>query len=126
MNFNGSDLFKTFLDCNVEMGNIDENSIKAWFDTYSEDRLYFLNWLCTLNKSNVLKPSEKDEYDELKKNNLVYSPTECDQEINNIATEYPGILNVEDNLLDIDILQQEIMLLSEAELNQQNEIVMNE
>lgn len=123
--FDGSDLYKMFISFNVEMGSVDENSIKAWFDTYSEDQLYLLNWLCSLKNSSLLQPSEKDDYDELVRNNLVYSESECDNEINKITSEYPGLFDI-DSVWDIELLENEITLLSEAETNQQNEILIQE
>lgn len=123
--FSGSDLYKVFVDFNVEMGNVDENCIKAWFDIYCEDRMYLLNWLCTLKKANLLQPSEKEDYDEVVSNNVMYSEAECDSEINNITSQYPGLFDV-DILWDMDLLENEMMLLTEAELNQQNELLIHE
>lgn len=121
----GSDLYKLFIDFNVEMGNIDENCIKAWFDTYNEDRIYLLNWLCSLEKTCLLQPSEKDYYDELASNNIVCTEAELDNEINKQISEYPGLFDI-DTLWDIELLQNELILLDEAEHNQQNELFIQE
>lgn len=114
----GGDLLQAFLDLNVEMGNLNENSISAWFDTDSKDVIDLLKWLCTLNRANVLYPAEIDQCDALIKRRLLFSVAECSKELDIKILEYAALLNEENNLLNIEYLQLACDLLSKEECKQ--------
>lgn len=114
------DLLETLIDLNIETGHLTKNAISAWCDTDSEDDIYLLNWLCNLNKSNILSPLEKQEHDLiLKTNSFINSEEDCEKQLNDVLLEYPSLLNIDDNLLDIQLLETEIEKLLEEETKQE-------
>lgn len=115
----GNNLVETLTDLNIETGQLSENAISAWFDTDSENDSYLLNWLCNLNKSNILLPFEKQEYQEILKSNSFIGFEDCEKEIDDILLQYPTLLDTDENVLDIQLLESEIETLLEKEAKQE-------
>lgn len=116
---NGSDLLRTLTDLNIETGQLSENAISAWFDTDSENEKHLLNWLCNLNRNNILLPVEKQEHDEILMCNYFMDLKDCEKELDDILLQYPTLVNTEDNLLEIQLLENEIETLIETEARQE-------
>lgn len=108
MNKNGLDLLKTFEELHTVLGKFDENSVKAWFDADCKDTVHLLNWLCTLNKFNCLTPIEKQEYDDSVRNTF----SECHPQWPNTLPPYSELSQIEYNLRDVELLEQEVLLLT--------------
>lgn len=115
---NDNDLLGTLTDLNIETGQLTENAISAWFDTDSENEKHLLNWLCNLNRSNILSAVEKQEHDEILKRNCFLDVQDCHKELDDILLQYPALINTDDNLLDIQLLENEIETLIETETRQ--------
>lgn len=114
----GSDLLETLNDLNIQTGQLSVNAISAWFDTDSENNKHLLNWLCNLNKCNILSPVEKQENDEILKSNCFVGMEDCEKELNDVLIQYPALINMDENLLDIQLLESEIEGLLETESKQ--------
>lgn len=115
----GNDLLDTLADLNIQTGQLSENAISAWFDTDSENDKHLLNWLCNLNRNNILSPVEKQEHDEILKSNSFIGLEDCEKEMDDILLHYPTLVNTDDNLLDIQLLENEIETLIETEAKQE-------
>lgn len=118
MNNSGKDLARTFKDLDIET-NISDNALSAWFDTDSEEERCLLTWLCLLDKNNVLLPMEKLEVDEISKRGSLLRGEECERELNKILLEYPQLMDVEGNLLDVRLLENENEMLEDEESKQE-------
>lgn len=120
---NGSDLIQALKELNIEIGHISENAISALFDTDSVNDKYLLNWMCSLNRHNTLLSTEKLENEEILKLNLITTAENYQSEFNDLLLQYPKLMNVDDNLLDILLLENEIETLLEEELKQESLIL---
>lgn len=114
---NDRDLIRTLKELSVETGSLSENAISAWFDTDSEENKYLLKWLCNLSQCNILSPLERLENEEIANSSIASEDTQT--EFNNVLLDYPKLMDIDDNLVDIMLLENEIQMLREEEAEQE-------
>ncbi|XP_018328183.1 uncharacterized protein LOC108739014 [Agrilus planipennis] len=116
----GYNILHTFQELGIDTGNITKNVFEAWFDTDDIGTISFLNWFCSLNKENVLKSSEYEEFLHLKHNHLIIEGEEYEQAIKDIQMEYDEIWNCDSNCFEIECLNDELDALHEEQQAQEN------
>ncbi|CAH1155470.1 unnamed protein product [Phaedon cochleariae] len=108
--FNGDDILKVFSELDVKLLNLHPNVIRGWFDTDDENMKNLLSWMClSLSKENYLSPLETSEFTHIQ---LPFSMSDLEQEKYEIEqTKFPGIFDVDSNMLEIAFLEDEINIL---------------
>lgn len=56
---NADDLLKAFEKLHIDLGDLNPQVIKAWFDTDCEKTKSLLTWLSSLTEENYLSPTEQ-------------------------------------------------------------------
>ncbi|CAH1996923.1 unnamed protein product [Acanthoscelides obtectus] len=110
----GEDLLDVFKALNINLLNVNPNTIRAWFDTDDKNMKSLLEWMCTsLSAKNYVSPLEYDEFSKLE------NPLKDDKyetEVERIETEHPSIFSIEDTELDIELLEYELEHLDDEEM----------
>ncbi|KAL3271073.1 hypothetical protein HHI36_021572 [Cryptolaemus montrouzieri] len=122
--YNGDDLLQVFKVLNIDLGNLNANVVRAWFDTEDENMLNFLNFMCSsISKENVLSALELQEFEALE--NPLFE-TELNDAINKLEEENPGLFDSELNQQQVRISSVQLELLEEEEQRLDNLIAINE
>ncbi|XP_060536250.1 uncharacterized protein LOC132708136 [Cylas formicarius] len=112
--YSGADLLKVFDNLKIDLGNLNPNVIKGWFDTDCKDTIALLNWMCCFSEKNYVAALEQAEYAAIEQ--IVEDEQTCIDELKNLRPEYADVLHVDKNLEDIVLLESEIEVL-QAESN---------
>lgn len=117
------DLLRVFSELNVKLCNINPNVVRAWFDADDSNVKNLLNWMCaSLSKHNYISPLEIAEY------NSIDNPLrdeELEVEKKQLDMLYPGIFDVEYNLIELEFLEEDLYLARSEERQLDEEIEKN-
>lgn len=111
--YDGDYLLKKFKELNINVGGLDPNVVRAWFDTDDQDIINFLNYVCSgLSKKNVVLSHEIAEFESIE-NHL--QGIQLENAISKLEKEKPGILDYDLNAAQLGVYLSELELLKEEE-----------
>ncbi|XP_044764320.1 uncharacterized protein LOC123320894 [Coccinella septempunctata] len=116
--YNGDHLLVIFKDLNINLGGLDPNVVRAWFDTDDQDMKNLLNFMCSgLSRENIVSAQEFAEFESLE--NPLYDG-QLETAFSKLEEGKPGILNYElnskqlkESLAEVELLEQEEQRLDE-------------
>ncbi|XP_057665845.1 uncharacterized protein LOC130899713 [Diorhabda carinulata] len=122
-NMREDDLLRVLNELNVKLCNLNPNVVKAWFDLDDANVKDLLNWMCTsLSKHNYISPLEIAEYNSID-NPLNNDELEVEKE--QLDMLYPGIFDVDYNIIELEFLEEDLYLARNEERKLDEEIEKN-
>lgn len=110
----------------IDLSGIEESSISAWNNKHMPDTVAFFDWFTKyLNESNVLEPSESEEYKFLDAKGTLLHDDEYELAMADIERTHPGIFDVELNKSQIVIIESEYENLKDYERKLEEETKAN-
>ncbi|KAF5283863.1 hypothetical protein FQA39_LY04683 [Lamprigera yunnana] len=122
----GLTLIETFNNLEINTAGVNKSTINAWFDTDCEATRQMLEWMCIhLCKDNILAPFENYKYEELCQKNDIPSEEQYQIELAQMLQKNPGVLDYEENLLEVDKLEEELKVILDIEQHLEETCVFN-
>ncbi|XP_045467406.1 uncharacterized protein LOC123675893 [Harmonia axyridis] len=121
--YNGDHLLKIFGDLQIDLGDLNPNVVRAWFDTDDQDMIYLLNFMCSaLSRKNILLAQELTEFQSIE--NPLYD-TELEKACRQLEEKNPGIFDYDLNLKQLKVSVAELELLEQEEQKLDNLLKMD-